>query len=96
MPAIKPLTDFNRNQTATLEELARTGEPLYLTRNGSACCVVMDAVAFDEAMSFRDEVREQEMRTYRGILRGMQEFAEGEFVDADEADRSVREERGWQ
>ena len=96
MPAIKPLSEFTRNQASIIESLAQTKEPVYLTRNGSACVVVMDAAAFDEAMDFRNELREQQMRTYRGIMRGIQEFSEGDFVDADEADRLIRAEKGWQ
>ena len=41
MPQIKPLSEFNRNQNALIEDLSHSGEPLYLTRNGSACVVVM-------------------------------------------------------
>lgn len=96
MPAIKPLSEFTRNQASIIESLAQTKEPVYLTRNGSACVVVMDAAAFDEAMDFRNELREQQIRTYRGIMRGIQEFSEGDFVDADEADRLIRAEKGWQ
>ena len=96
MPAIKPLSEFTRNQASIIDSLAQTKEPVYLTRNGSACVVVMDAAAFDEAMDFRNELREQQMRTYHGIMRGIQEFSEGDFVDADEADRLIRAEKGWQ
>lgn len=96
MPAIKPLSEFTRNQASIIDSLAQTKEPVYLTRNGSACVVVMDAAAFDEAMDFRNELREQQMRTYRGIMRGIQEFSEGDFVDADEADRLILAEKGWQ
>ena len=96
MPAIKPLSEFTRNQASIIDSLAQTKEPVYLTRNGSACVVVMDAAAFDEAMDFRNEQREQQMRTYRGIMRGIQEFSEGDFVDADEADRLILAEKGWQ
>ncbi|MBS5451559.1 MAG: type II toxin-antitoxin system Phd/YefM family antitoxin [Coriobacteriia bacterium] len=95
MPAIKPLSEFSRNQTAVIDELSETGEPMYLTRNGSACVVVMDAGAFDEAMRFRDELREREMRIKEGIERGMREIASGECVDAEEADRKIRAARGW-
>ena len=95
MPAIKALSDFNRHQNAFIDELASTREPLYLTRNGAACVVVMDAAAFDEAMSFRDELQEQEMRTYRGLLRGYQDVIEGRTVPADEADAAIRRAKGW-
>lgn len=95
MPAIKSLSEFNRNQNAAIEALASTREPLYLTRNGSACVVVMDADAFDEAMRFRDELRDEEMRTYRSICRGVREVAAGQCVDAEEADRAIRRAKGW-
>ena len=95
MPAIKPLSEFNRNQNAVIEELERTQEPMYLTRNGSACVVVMDAAAFDEAMEFRNSLHEQELRTYRSILRGAEEIASGDGVDADDADAQIREQKGW-
>ena len=96
MPAIKSLTEFNRSQKAAIEELHEKREPLYLTQNGSACIVVMDASAFDEAMSFRDDLREQELHAYRDLLRGAAEVAAGDFVDADAADREIRSARGWQ
>ena len=95
MPAIKSLSEFNRNQDAMIEDLSSTREPLYLTRNGSACVVVMDATAFDEAMAFRNEVLEQEMSTYRGIMRGYQDYLEGRVVDAREADAAIRSAKGW-
>lgn len=95
MPTIKPLSDFTRNQASIIDSLAETKEPIYLTRNGSACAVIMDAAAFDEVMDFRNELREQEMRTYRGIMRGIEEFSKGDFIDADEADRLIRSEKGW-
>lgn len=95
MPEIKPLSEFNRNQNSLIEKLSATGEPMYLTRNGSACVVVMDAASFDNLMSFRDELLEQELRTYRGIMRGYQDVLEGKTVDADEADRMIRQAKGW-
>lgn len=84
MPQIKPLSEFNRNQNALIEDLSHSGEPLYLTRNGSACVVVMDSAAFDAAMAFRNEIYEQEMRTYRGMLKGIQEMQEGKLHDAQD------------
>ena len=96
MPAIKSLTEFNRSQNAVIEQLEATGEPLYLTRNGAACVVVMDAAAFDEAMAFRDGLREQELRTYRDILHGAEQIAAGQGVEASEADALIRAQKGWQ
>lgn len=47
MPNVKSLDELNRSQKEILEELHEKGEPLYLTLDGSACVVVMDAAAFD-------------------------------------------------
>lgn len=68
MPQIKPLSEFNRNQNALIEDLSQSGESLFLTRNGSACVVVMDSAAFGAAMDFCNEIYEQEIRTYRDML----------------------------
>lgn len=95
MPNIKSLSEFNRNQNILIEELNASKKPLYLTRNGSACVVVMDAAAFDEAMEFRNDIFEQEMKTYRGIMRGNQDYVEGRTVDAAEADAAIRKAKGW-
>ena len=88
MPQIKPLSEFNRNQNALIEDLSHSGEPLYLTRNGSA--------AFDAAMAFRNEIYEQEMRTYRGMLKGIQEMQEGKLHDAQDVMDELRALRGWE
>ena len=97
MPQIKPLSEFNRNQNALIEDLSQSGEPLYLTRNGSACVVVMDSAAFDAAMAFRNEIYEQEMRTYRSMLKGIKEMQEGKLHDAqDVMDELRRVLRDWQ
>ena len=83
MPQIKPLSEFNRNQNALIEDLSHSGEPLYLTRNGSACVVVMDSAAFDAAMAFRNEIYEQEMQ-------------EGKLHDAQDVMDELRALRGWE
>ena len=49
----------------------------------------------DEAITSRDELHEQEMSTYQGIVQGIEEFSAGDFIDADEADRQIRAEKGW-
>lgn len=95
MPAMKSLAEFNRNQAATLETLKKTGEPLYLTRNGRAAAVVMDPDAFERALSFRTRVQDSEMRTYEGLLRGFEDVQTGKVMSAAEADRRMREAKGW-
>ena len=95
MPAVTSLSDFNRNQSEVISRLSETEEPLYLTRNGKSAVVVMDAEAFDRAMSFRNEVHEREMTVYRGLLRGYQDVQEGRTSDAKSAFARVREQKGW-
>ena len=96
MPQIKPLSEFNRNQNALIEDLSHSGEPLYLPRNGPACVVVMDSAAFDASIAFRNEIYEQEMRTYRCMLKGIQEMQEGKLHDAQDVMDELRALRGWE
>lgn len=56
--------------------------------------MVMDSAAFDAAMTFRNEIYEQEMRTYRGIMRGYEQYLNGETTPADEVFAQVRAARG--
>ncbi len=95
MPNVRSLSDFNRNQSALIDELGKTREPLYLTRNGRSSVVVMDSDAFDEMVSFRNELRQREIRVYDGIMRGFEEIRSGESMSADEADALIRKAKGW-
>ena len=95
MPAVESLAEFNRNQTSVIEKLAETQEPMYLTRNGKASVVVMDAAAFDRAMSFIGETRQREMGVYGGLMRGYQDVLEGRVSNAKEALAKIRASKGW-
>lgn len=95
MPKIRSLSEFNRNQIALIDELRECGEPMYLTRNGRAAVVVMDADAFDRFANSRDVARENEMRIYESLMEGYRDYLEGRVVDADEAHRILMEEKGW-
>ncbi|MEF2656015.1 MAG: type II toxin-antitoxin system Phd/YefM family antitoxin [Eggerthellaceae bacterium] len=95
MPTVKPLSEFNRNQSAVISELKETQQPMYLTRNGSASIVVMDAEAFDRAMSFRASMQENEMRIYNSLMKGYADYLEGDVVEASEAEKAIMEEKGW-
>lgn len=95
MPAVASLTDFNRNQNAVLADLKNTQKPMYLTKNGKACAVIMDAEAFDRMMAEREETRSREERVYQGILRGIEEFQRGETTDAAKGFAAIRDRKGW-
>ena len=95
MPAVASLSEFNRNQTAVIDRLQKTQEPIYLTRNGKASVVVMDAEAFDRAMSARNETRRLEMDVYEGLLRGYRDVQNGDTVDARAALDEIRSHKGW-
>lgn len=95
MPAIASLTDFVRNQSDMIESLQKSGEPMYLTRNGKSSVVVMDAEAFDAAMSYRNRVNKLEMDAYAGILRGYEDYLIGNVMESDDAFEQIRREKGW-
>lgn len=95
MPAVKPLSEFNRNQSSVIDELAETQQPIYLTRNGSASIVVMDAEAFDRAMSFRSSVYANEMRVYGSLMKGYADYRQGDVVEASRAEAEIKRAKGW-
>ena len=77
MPTVKPISDLQRNLGAIAEECHETRSPIYLTKNGNASLVVMDAEAFDEQFSSAANLREYEMRVYRSIARGYDDLVNG-------------------
>ena len=95
MASVASLTDFNRNQNAVLADLRDTQKPMYLTKNGKACAVIMDAEAFDRMMAEREETRSREERVYQGIIRGIEEFQRGEPTDAAKGFAAIRDRKGW-
>lgn len=95
MPAVASLSEFIRNQSAVIDRLERSQEPMYLTRNGKASVVVMDAAAFDRMMSFRAEVQRREMEVYDGLLRGYQDILDGKTQEAKDAFSKIRTSKGW-
>ncbi len=95
MPSVKPLSEFNRNQTALIEELHQSGQPIYLTRNGSASIVVMDAEAFDRELSYKASAYANEMRVYNSLMAGYADVLEGRMTEADEAEAAILAAKGW-
>jgi prevent-host-death family protein len=73
MPAIRPISDL-RNKTHEISRLAhRTGEPVYITKNGEGDLVVMSVAAFErekarlDLYQLLDEAEEDLRRGDRGI-----------------------------
>ncbi len=90
MPAVKPISDLQRNLGAIVDTCHQSGEPVYLTKNGSASLVVIDAAVYDEQARVLNAVREREERVQRAIARGYDDLLNGRVrpwsqakVDAD-------------
>lgn len=95
MPKIRALSEFNRNQNGLIEELQESREPIYLTRNGASCLVVMDAEAFDSCMAFRNSVYAREMSLTARLVNSFQEVLDRKIVPAEEVDRELEQAMGW-
>ena len=50
MPTIKPVSELQRNAASLVREAMETKEPIYLTKNGSAAVVLLDAEEYDRQM----------------------------------------------
>ena len=77
MPVVKPISDLQRNSDAIAESCHKTKEPVYLTKNGSASLVVMDAEAYDEQTRALTAIQEREDRIQRSIAHGYDDLTNG-------------------
>lgn len=77
MPVVKPISDLQRNLGAISSICHETGEPVYLTKNGSASLVVIDAQAYDEQTRASAAILEREERVQRAISRGYDDLLNG-------------------
>ena len=64
MPTAKPISDLQRNMAAITHECQKTKCPIYLTKNGTATLVIMDADAFGEEMSAHHAVYDRKARVF--------------------------------
>lgn len=85
MPAVKPISEMQRNSAALTDQAMRTKEPIYLTKHGKSAVVIMDAEEFDKRMRYRDVIAAREEKVYAGILRGHEEIEQGHTVALDDA-----------
>lgn len=77
MPAVKPVSDLQRNLGAVSAECHASGQPVYLTKNGVASLVIMDAEAFDKKFAVAEELLRREERVARALNRGYDDLVNG-------------------
>lgn len=70
MPAVKPISDLQRNFDSIADSCHKTKEPVCLTKNGSASLVVMDAEVYNEQTRALTAIQEREDRVQRSIAHG--------------------------
>ena len=96
MPIVRPVSDLQRNIGSISAECKETKEPVYLTKNGSASLVVIDAEAYDEQARVLADLREKEERIGRAISRGYDDLVNGRMRTWKQAKRDadrIREAR---
>ena len=89
MPTVVPISDLQRNMGAITAQCHETGEPVYLTKNGTASLVVMDARAFDDEMRLHQAVLDREARVYAAIMRGREDELAGRVRPLEQARRDA-------
>ncbi len=87
MPTILPVSDLQRNFKAVSETIEKSGEPVYLTRNGYPAMVIMDAEAYEEERSLKDLIFEREERIRERALRAHEQALAGQTTSLEEARR---------
>ena len=92
MPIIKSSSELQRNFSAINELARKTGEPIYITRNGESSLVVMDVEAFEQALDLQERIKEHEMAIREAIMQSQRDFEEGRGMSLDEV-RRLRAER---
>ena len=74
---IRPLTEFKRETAKFAKRLRETGKPAFLTVNGKATLVVMDAQAWQDMQN-----RLEYADSVAGIRKGLAEIKNGKGIDA--------------
>lgn len=60
-----------------------------MTRNGAKSVVVMDCEAFENTMMDRELAKEEELRVYRGLMRGISDYVQGKTFSKAEFKRRI-------
>ena len=87
MPILKPSSDLQRNIGEIYDICKKTRKPVYITRNGEASLVVMDANAFDEMQDLQEMLYAREMRVLQSLVKAREDAEAGRLVPFDEIRR---------
>jgi len=85
-PNIQSMTEFQRNTKATLESLAKSGDPLVLTVNGRAQAVLQDASAYQRLLDRLDQ-----LETLEAVREGYKDIQEGRSMSLTDAAKEIRD-----
>ena len=77
MPIIRSSSDIQRNIGEIYELCRGSNEPVYITRNGRADLVVMDAKAYEEQFDLKQRVFEREMRLRDALVKSYEDVRGG-------------------
>lgn len=93
MPTVIPISELQRNMASIAKECQSSKKPVYLTKNGKASLVVMDAEEFDKEMSLHSEVLAREEVVFRSIMRGREDELAGRTRSLSQARSDAKELR---
>ena len=79
MPLTRTATDLQRNMSEVSTFCHETRQPVYITKNGGADLVVMDAAAWQDMQDQLDYAE-----TVAGIRKGLTQARAGEGVEASQ------------
>lgn len=83
MPAVRTSSELQRNISAIYDLYDRTGEPVYITRNGASSLVAMDADSFEGLIDRQTEL-EHELSVYKALMQSEIDRLEGKISSWDD------------
>ena len=84
-PNIQSLTEFQRNTKATLDQIAKSGDPLVLTVNGRAQAVLQDAASYQRLLD-----RIEELEVLEAVRQAERDIAAGRTIPLADAVKQIR------
>jgi prevent-host-death family protein len=82
---VKPISYLKANAPKVMRDLARTREPLVITRRGEACAILLDVESYEKT--------QETLAMLQIVAMGEREIGEGKGMSVDEAFAAVRRRR---